>query len=75
MRHPAKYSEPLMPIFLKHLKDSSSVLDPFAGTGKLKSIRPDAILLEIEYEWAFINKAVVGDAQNSLSARIRHLPG
>ena len=38
------------------------ILDPFAGTGKLKNIFPDAILLEIEPEWAVISKAIVGDA-------------
>jgi len=61
MKHPAKYSDCLLPIFEEMLKDSKLVLDPFAGTGKLKLIRPDAILLEIEPEWAEMNGAIVGD--------------
>lgn len=60
--HPAKYSDVLLPIFREMLAPYAKVLDPFAGTGKLRSIRPDAYLLEIEPEWAAIGGAVVGDA-------------
>lgn len=61
MRHPAKYSKELLPVLSKHIV-GSSVLDPFAGTGKLRDIVPNAILLEIEPEWAAIENAIVGDA-------------
>jgi SAM-dependent methyltransferase len=63
MKHPAKYSDCLLPIFLKYLKGANMVLDPFAGTGKLKDIIPKAILLEIEFEWASINNGIVADSQ------------
>lgn len=63
IKHPAKYSDCLMQYLAKYLQFSKLILDPFAGTGKLKQIRSDAILLEIEPEWAKINKAIVGDAQ------------
>ena len=46
MRHPAKYSDPLLPIF-KDLVDESNkkmILDPFGGTGKLKDVFPNAII-------------------------------
>ena len=62
IRHPAKYTESLLPIFKQYIPDDSSVLDPFAGTGKIKKIIPWAILLEIEHEWAKICGAIVGDA-------------
>jgi len=34
IRHPAKYSNELMPILKDLLKDSNLILDPFSGTGK-----------------------------------------
>jgi tRNA G10 N-methylase Trm11 len=64
MRHPAKYTDSLLPIFEKYLTGKTHILDPFAGTGKLKTIAPHATLLEIEPEWAEISGAIVGDATN-----------
>lgn len=64
VRHPAKYSDALLPVFKRMLDGRELVLDPFAGTGKLRQVRPDAFLLEIEPEWAAINNAIVGDATN-----------
>jgi len=61
-KHPAKYSDALLPIFEKELEGYDRVLDPFAGTGKIREVRPDAELLEIEPEWAEIRGATVGDA-------------
>ena len=52
MNHPAKYSDALLPHFATWLCGYARLLDPFAGTGKLRTIRPDAVLLEIEPEWA-----------------------
>jgi SAM-dependent methyltransferase len=62
INHPAKYSDVLLPIMNRMLDGYQRVLDPFAGTGKLRLICPDATLLEIEPEWAAISGAVVGDA-------------
>ena len=62
MRHPAKYTNSLLPIFEKYLGGKKAILDPFAGTGKLKIIAPHSILLEIEPEWAEMSGAIVGDA-------------
>ena len=64
MRHPAKYTNCLLPIFSKYLEDTVLVLDPFAGTGKLKEIVPNAVLLEIEPEWAKMNGAIITDSQH-----------
>jgi len=64
MKHPAKYTDCLLPIFSKYLKNNILVLDPFAGTGKLKEIVPNAILLEIEPEWAEMSGAIVADSQH-----------
>jgi len=63
MRHPAKYSDVLLPVFNEYLKNANLVLDPFAGTGKLRQIIPNAVLLEIEFEWASMCDAVVADSQ------------
>lgn len=62
LRHPAKYSDSLLPFFRDLLEGYDRVLDPFAGTGKLRCVRPDAFLLEIEPEWAAIGGAEVGNA-------------
>lgn len=62
MKHPAKYSDCLLPHFSNMLLGSELILDPFAGTGKLKHVFPDAILLELEPEWAVMSGAIVGDA-------------
>jgi len=62
MKHPAKYSDVLLPVFKEMLANCKTILDPFAGTGKLRSVFPDCTLLEIEPEWAAISGAIVGDA-------------
>lgn len=65
IKHPAKYSDVLLPIFDKWLPDDSKrILDPFAGTGKLRLIRPSCVLVEIEEEWASMSGAILGDATN-----------
>ena len=62
MNHPAKYSDILLPVFRGMLSGCKDILDPFAGTGKLRLVFPDCTLLEIEPEWASISGAIVGDA-------------
>lgn len=62
-KHPAKYTDCLLPIFSKYLEGAHLVLDPFAGTGKLRKVIPHAVLLEIEPEWAMMNGAIIADSQ------------
>ena len=63
IKHPAKYSDVFLTVFDRYLPDDNhKILDPFAGTGKLKEIRPNCTLLEIEPEWADSCGAIVGDA-------------
>ena len=64
MNHPAKYSDVLLPVFKEMLTGCEKILDPFAGTGKLRSVFPACTLLEIEPEWALMSKAIIGDATN-----------
>lgn len=52
VRHPAKYTDALLPVFAELLAGRKRVLDPFGGTGKLKAICPDAVCMDIEPEWA-----------------------
>jgi len=70
--HPARYSDPLIPIFAELLQthsicgDQFAVLDPFAGTGKIHKLREygfKTIGIEIEPEWAAMHDGTtVGDA-------------
>jgi len=65
--HPAKYTDILLPIFVRMLRGHRRILDPFAGTGKiflLKHWLPDVQItaVEIEFEWASQSHSVCGDA-------------
>lgn len=62
MRHPAPYADKLLPLLGALLAGYDAVLDPFAGTGKLRAVCPQATLVEIEPEWAVMGGALVGDA-------------
>ena len=62
MKHPAKYTDSLLPIMKGYLDGKIKILDPFAGSGKLREIAPTATLLELEPEWAAMSSAIVGDA-------------
>lgn len=72
--HPARFSDPLIPIFAELLEqhsfcgDGYRVLDPFAGTGKIHKLRDygyDTIGIEIEPEWAAMHDGtILGDALN-----------
>ena len=64
MNHPAKYSDILLPVFKEMLNGCEKILDPFAGTGKLRRVFPACTLLEIEPEWALMSEAIIGDATN-----------
>lgn len=65
IRHPAKYTDGLMPIFESMIPSGSSVLDPFAGTGKIHTLPFDTVGLEIEPEWASMHdNTICGDATN-----------
>ena len=73
MKHPAKFSDALMPVFAEAIKRNAhpdmlyTILDPFAGTGKifeLERLLPGATCygVELEPEWAAMSRAEVGDA-------------
>lgn len=69
VKHPAKFSEVLLPYLAQALLGYRRVLDPMAGVGTLRKIRPDAVMVEIEREWAeqapgASGIAIVGDAAN-----------
>lgn len=67
-RHPATYTDALLPVFVDMLQGTKRILDPFGGTGKIFEIEPllqgakvDAI--EIEPEWAAYNpRTTIGNA-------------
>ena len=67
--HPAKYSDELLPLFRKLLIGHPRVLDPFAGTGKLRQLEINSCIYlnELEQEWA-----VQGPADSIADAL--HLP-
>lgn len=64
--HPARYSDELLPHFAELLNGCETVLDPFAGTGKIHLLREhgyDTVGVEIEPEWAALHDGtVVGSA-------------
>ena len=67
--HPARYTDALLPQFaaiLDELGNISTVLDPFAGTGKIHQLAEDGYEthgVEIEPEWATLDpRTVVGSA-------------
>ena len=65
VRHPARYSDSILLLLEQALRGYGRVLDPFAGTGeRLHSVRPDAILNELEPEWACLGGpgACIGNA-------------
>ena len=66
-KHPAKYSAGLLPVFADLLTGCSTVLDPFAGTGRVHQLRALAgcwtVGVEIEPEWAaVVEGTLVADA-------------
>lgn len=65
VKHPAKYSADLLPVFEDMLKGCTRVLDPFAGTGKIHLLPFKTVGLELEPEWANLHPdTIVGDATN-----------
>jgi len=65
--HPAKYNDKLLPIFKEILLSYKveTVLDCFAGTGKIHNLGFESIGLEIEPEWANMHeRTIVADARN-----------
>ena len=68
--HPAKFSEALFPVFASYLASGSSILDPFAGSGRVHLLEDEGLVagyrtigVEIEPEWAALHpRTVVGDA-------------
>jgi len=79
-KHPAKYTDTLLPIFARVLREhgARSVLDPMAGVGKIGLLRDYGfvgriVANEIEPEWAAQAPAHVeihvGDAANMTWAR------
>lgn len=54
--HPAKYSDSLLPVFAKYLIGKKYILDPFAGVGKIASLKQHGVngmffANDIERDW------------------------
>lgn len=66
MKHPAKFSDALLPVLDFFLPDEGLVLDPFAGVGGVHKLRTDTRMtvgVEIEPEWAMQHEGTqVGDS-------------
>ena len=71
--HPARYSEPLIPVFAEIIADNYGtdpvdILDPFAGTGKIHRLNDmhdywNTVGIELEPEWAHLHpRTQVGNA-------------
>ncbi|AGG57880.1 hypothetical protein VPBG_00108 [Vibrio phage helene 12B3] len=55
-KHPAKYTDSLLPVMEKMIPKGYKVLDIFAGTGKIHLLPHDTTGVEIEPEWASLHK-------------------
>lgn len=64
--HPAPFSRALLPVFAEVLDGAKTVLDPFAGIGRIHELERwgyDTVGVEIEPEWAARHERTkVGDA-------------
>ena len=66
MKHPAKYNSALLSLFEKLLIDyyAYTVLDCFAGTGRIHELPFNTYGIEIEPEWASMTEnTIIADAQ------------
>lgn len=68
LRHPAKYTDALLPVMASMLTGCRRLLDPMAGTGKIFSLAPylpgaEIQAVEIEPEWAALHpRTTLGNA-------------
>ena len=68
VRHPARYTEVLLPVFVEMLRGSRRVVDPFGGTGRIFRLNqwlPELEIqaVELEPEWAALNpRTTLGNA-------------
>ena len=67
--HPAKYTDVIVPVLAEYAQGATSILDPFAGTGRifwlheyLPGVRIEG--LEIEPDWETDPRTTIGDALN-----------
>ena len=66
MNHPAKYTDKLLPVFEDILLsyEATTVLDCFAGTGKIHQLPFSTTGVEIEPEWATMHeRTLVADSR------------
>jgi len=71
--HPAKFSGTILTALDAILpKSGVRMLDPFAGTGKIRLVRPDVICGELEWEWA--RWAQAQSSAPTIQHNARHLP-
>lgn len=62
-KHPAKFSDEILPIIDRLLGDAEMVLDPFAGVGRIHELNRETVGIEIEPEWALQHpRTFIGNA-------------
>jgi hypothetical protein len=67
-KHPARFSDPIMPVLAKFVEPGWTVVDRFAGTGRVHELRDlvpgvHTFAVEIEFEWAAMHPSTwCGDA-------------
>ena len=69
VKHPAKFSNPILEVLKPFIAKYDKVLDPFGGVCRLKEIKPDIYSNEIEFEWA-----VQAKPANAICGNALHLP-
>ncbi len=79
VKHPAKYSGPLLSHLARFVDGAWSILDPFAGTGRVGLIRqhlvawPDAAICAIELEPAWAAECKGNDCDFVATGDARHV--
>lgn len=67
LSHPARFSDALLPVFAKALPPElyPTVVDPFAGTGRIHELSNQTVGVELEPEWAAMHPdTICGSALN-----------
>lgn len=72
--HPARFSDPILKVIEAELPKQGTVLDPFAGTGRIHQLATETrttVGVEIESEWAALHPDTIeGNALDLASAGI-----
>lgn len=78
VHHPAKYSDELLPVMARYVDGAATILDPFAGTGRVGMLRQHltqpAVIIANELERAWAAEAVFNGCDRVIIGDAREVP-